>query len=83
MPISKHFDRSKQLVTFTCQGELSFYEVSSHLKAMYASDDIESIRDVIWDLRNASLTGFSNEEILRVRDIVRGSKKVRKPDKSA
>ncbi len=83
MPITKHFDRSKQLVTFTCQGELSFYEVSSHLKAMYASDDIEYIRDVIWDLRKATLAGFSNEEILRIRDIVRDSKSVRKPGKSA
>ena len=50
---------------------------------MYASDDIEDIRDVIWDLRNATLAGFSNEEILRIRDIVRDSKTVRKPGKSA
>ena len=83
MSINKLFDRSKQLVTFICQGELSFNEVSSHLKRMYTSDDIEYIRDVIWDLRNATLAGFSNEEILRIRDIVKGGKKVRKPGKSA
>jgi len=52
MSINKLFDRSKQLVTFICQGELSFNEVSSHLQRMYASDDIEYIRDVIWDLEN-------------------------------
>ncbi len=83
MPITKLFDRSKQLVTFICQGELSFYEVSAHLKAMYASDDIKYIRDTIWDLRKATLAGLSNEEILRIRAIVRGSKNVRKPGKSA
>lgn len=47
MPISKLFDRSKQLVTLICKGELSFYEISSLLKAMYASDDIEYIRDTL------------------------------------
>jgi len=83
MTITKLFDRSKQLVTFTCGGELSFAEVKSAIEEMYASDDIEHIRDVIWDLRDATLAGFSNEEILRIRDIVRDSKNVRKPGKSA
>ncbi len=83
MAITKLFDRSKQLVTFTCQGELTFDEISSHLKAMYASDDIEYIRDVIWDLRHATLAGLSNEEILRTRDTVKAHKDVRKPGKSA
>jgi hypothetical protein len=50
---------------------------------MYASDAIEYIRDVIWDLRNATLDGFSNEEILMIRDIVKAHKDVRKPGKSA
>ena len=49
---------------------------------MYASDEIEYVRDVIWDLRNATLAGFSNQEILRIRNIVRDSKTVRKPGKS-
>ena len=83
MAITKQFDRSKQLVTFTCKGELFFYEVSTRLKAMYASDAIEYIRDVIWDLRNADLAGFSNEEILMIRDIVEAHKDVRKPGKNA
>ncbi len=83
MPITKFFDRSKQLVTFNCSGELSFAEVKSTLEAMYASDDIEHIRDAIWDLSNATLAGMSNEEILGISDIIRAHRDVRKPGKSA
>jgi hypothetical protein len=83
MPISKHFDRSKQHVTFICSGELSYYEVSSHLEAIYASDDIEQIRDVMWNLRDATLAGFSNEEIRMLSDIVRGHNDLQQPGKSA
>ncbi len=32
MRISKHFDRSKELITFTCHGELSFDEIISALE---------------------------------------------------
>ncbi len=83
MAITKFFDRSKQLVTFTCSGELSFAEVKSALEEMYASDDIEHIKDAIWDLSDATLAGMSNEEILGISDIIRAHKDVRKPGKSA
>ena len=66
MPVSKHFDRSKELITFICHGELSFDEIISALETMYADEDIEYIRDVIWDLSNATLSGMSDEEMLGI-----------------
>ena len=74
MAITKHFDRSKELITFTCDGELSFDEVKSTLEAMYASDDYEYARGTLWDLANATLQGLTSAQIWKVGNIVRAHK---------
>ena len=83
MPISKHFDRKKEMITFTSHGELSFDEVISAIETMYASEDGEYIRDVICDLSNSTLSGMSDEEIFWRGDIISAHRKVRKHVKSA
>ena len=74
MAITKFFDRSKELITFTCQGELSFDEVRSALEAMYTSDDYEYARGTLWDLTNATLQGLTAAQIWKVGNIVRAHK---------
>ena len=63
MPIKKVVDRSKDLCTFTCYGELSIEEIILTLMKFYQGVEGQPTRKVLWDMSNATSDKISMHDM--------------------
>ncbi len=60
MAIETTFDESRELTAFTVEGPLVYADVEQAMKSFYEGS---VSRNVLWDLRNASVEGFTAAEV--------------------
>ena len=70
--ISTRVDTEKRVRVHTVTGPLFLDELMGTLKGIYSSEDFDPAFDVLWDIRDADVSSFSHEEIVRLRDLVTG-----------
>ena len=63
MPIDKLVDRTKNLSTFTCYGELSPEEILLTLIEFYQGIDGPPTRKVLWNTANATTENLSMDDM--------------------
>lgn len=57
----------------TVTGKISLEEIRDVLTGVYGDPSFDPDADVLWDLRDADLAGFSSSDIRRIADLVAGS----------
>ncbi len=80
MPISKQIDQSKQLTTFTINGEATFEEVGAAIKGLYAE---APTRNVFWDCSNGSVANLTTEHVEKLASLSPRFGKAREGGKTA
>ena len=83
MPIKADIDLLNQLTIFTVTGELSLNDFRSTLESVYNGTDAKVTKDILWDLRNASISALSSQDIEMIVNIGSRYWKARKGGKSA
>lgn len=72
MGIETKIDEGACIRIHTVSGAMTFEELSAMLEALYADPQLSSYHNALWDLRGATLTGFSSSEVRRIADLVQG-----------
>lgn len=83
MPVSIHIGPSKHLATFVATGDLTPEEIRKALESFYKGENSPPTRNVLWDLSDARLRGFSVAEAQKIVNIVKENQKTRSGGKTA
>ena len=71
MPVTTTVDSTQGLRVHSVTGELTFQELKQMLIAMYDNPNFQSGHDALWDLREASLTGFTADDVRYIVSLVK------------
>lgn len=69
MPIKLELFSNQDLTFFTADGEISFSEASEIISSYYKGIDPRPTKNIIWDLRNASVASLSPYQITCLADL--------------
>ena len=67
MPIASHVDPSRDLTNFTGIGNVTFQEVTSAIENFYDGDHT---LNVIWDLREATASSITSEQVDQIATLL-------------
>jgi len=71
MAIKTDLLKAENLRIHTVTGSLSLEKLITALKNIYASDKVGTDINALWDIREADVSSFSHQDIVRVRDLVK------------
>ena len=71
MPVKTKIDPAQGVRVHTVTGELTVHELKATLVALYDDPNFQSGHDALWDLREASLTGFTADDVRHIVNLVK------------
>ncbi len=71
MAIKTELPEAENLGIHTVTGSLSTEEILTALKNIYASDEAGTDINALWDIREADVSSFSQQDIVKVRDLAK------------
>ena len=69
MPITSKIMPSQDLTIFTAEGEISFSEASESISNYNTSNNPRPTKNILWDLRNASLASLTPYQVTCLADL--------------
>jgi len=71
MAIETRIDRKNNLRRHTVTGVLTVEDLAQELKDIYSQEGCQANMNVLWDVRDTDLSSFTEEQVRRIRDLVK------------